>query len=360
MPPRIDPTRREITVGTRRVPFRLDLRHDQVSVTLGGAETAVRPLQWREKVTLARFAELGPEFLRDEVIRLCTVSELPATLAEEDAEVLWELAAWMTEVPASAPLPLDSRTLAAVTLRLCRVMGLRPADFDSRSAPEVEAMYGALGSPEDVPVAEESSPSASTTRIVIVPDAVPSPELGPVSTPSVPDAGRVSAQPLGPQRDRRSTHAAASTRAAHAHAQAQAQTQTPTPAQVQTQPQSIGDMAMISAATAHARSTVERTAIASPAHDVEPESRIAVSSWSSGLQPAVVATTTTAVEARRAEARRSTLEPETLLCIERVSLENSLALTAVEDRELAPSPDLFEELADRLEQAAAEMGLGEE
>lgn len=187
MPLRFDPARREIAVGTRRLPFRLDLRNDRVSVTLGDAEVAVRPLQWREKLALARFAHLGPDFLRQEVIRLCTVPELPSPLADEEAEVLWELAAWMSEPPTSTPVPLESRSLASVTIRLCRAMGLKPADFDSRSVPEVEAMWEALGQPADHRAEDslaEDGQVSSGTRIVIVPDGTsgerrPQPPLSP-------------------------------------------------------------------------------------------------------------------------------------------------------------------------------------
>ncbi len=364
MPPRIDPARREIAVGTRRLPFRLDLRNDRVSVTLGGAETAVRPLQWREKVTLARFADLGSEFLRDEVIRLCTVSELPSPLAPEDAEVLWELAAWMSESPSSTPVPLDSRSLATVTLRLCRAMGLKPADFDSRSAPEVEALWEALGQgTEEVVVAEESS-SSSMTRIVIVPD----------------EDQRTAAHPGG--RDARPT-------AGGTPAVREVRQDEETAEQVQTRAvasQSIGVVAMTAAMHVPAAGNAE------PRADVIPSVARDLGGWGARHVPAAPPTQvprstlgmTWAVgssdrgwammpmpSAPPAQVPRSTLGM-TVAATDTASVQPVhgplVALVpAIEratdngSRATSDTPhDFFEELADRLEQAAAEMGLGEE
>ncbi|HKO55271.1 MAG TPA: hypothetical protein VJ276_05290, partial [Thermoanaerobaculia bacterium] len=170
MPARVDVSRREVAAGERRVVFRLDCRADTAAVRLGETDYVVRPLRWREKVILARFADLGPELLRTELIHICTEGDVPDDLPAQDAEVLWVLAAWMSEPPSSSPVPLDSRSVAGVTLRLCKAMGLRPADFDDRSAPEVEAMWEALGGSA---LAEESddAPAPSTaTKIMIVPD----------------------------------------------------------------------------------------------------------------------------------------------------------------------------------------------
>ena len=369
MPPRIDPARREIAVGTRRLPFRLDLRNDRVSVTLGGAETAVRPLQWREKVTLARFADLGSEFLRDEVIRLCTVSELPSPLAAEDAEVLWELAAWMSESPASVPVPLDSRSLATVTLRLCRAMGLKPADFDSRSAPEVEALWEALGQQaEEVVVAEDSaSSSSSTTRIVIVPDE---------------DQRTAAAHPGG--RDARST--AGGTPAVREDEEAAEQTQVRA-----IESQSIGAVAMTAAmtlTTVHAEPrtdvipSVGAPAAGRPVH--RPLAGVARDLGAGGarctsLAPATqvprstLGMTGTVGSSDRGWAMMpmpaappaqgtgsSDVIPSVARDLGGWGAMNVPAAKPVDDHDSTPPHDFFEELADRLEQAAAEMGLGEE
>lgn len=390
MPPRIDPARREITVGSRRLPFRLDLRNDRVSVTLGGAETAVRPLQWREKVTLARFAELGPAFLRDEVIRLCTLTELPDTLAEEDAAVLWELAVWMSESPAATPMPLDSRSLASVTLRLCRAMGLRPADFDMRSAPEVEAMWGALG--DDVAAAppEEAASSSMTTRIVIVPDEVP-PAAPAAAKTQVADAGRASARPVGVKPNVGSVQASPVANAS----------------------QSIGAIVMSRAAAApvdaspaiddgQSRITVvsrnevvDNTPTFNEPRGMEMTKHAAIEERGVDSIPASIAeqrgvdvmsfehsrwNTALAIGQRHAAGTALAIEHRRGVSaapsIDQRRVKNPIDENAVEFPAVAmpiahpatgqaaptaqPQHDFFEELADRLEQAAAEMGLGEE
>jgi leucyl aminopeptidase (aminopeptidase T) len=107
---------------------------------------------------------------------------------------------------------------------------------------------------------------------------------------------------------------------------------------------------MISA-TAPARiAAVEQTA-ASPASE---QLQSATASWNGIAAPEL------------AEARRFTTTPfernETKAAPPRIDslTESSLSLVTAEDRESATPHDFFEELADLLEQAAAEMGLGEE
>jgi hypothetical protein len=163
--PRIDPMRRAIEDGSRRLPFRLDLRDDSASLAAGGRDYRVRPLRWGAKVRLARFASFGPELVAEEVLRLCCDDEVE----EGDREPVLALVRWISEPPDAAPVPLESRSVAAVTLQLCRAMHLRPMDFDAMAATDVEAMWLALtlSSTSEEP---EAAAAQHSTKIMIMPD----------------------------------------------------------------------------------------------------------------------------------------------------------------------------------------------
>jgi hypothetical protein len=181
---RVDPAAREIVAEGRTFRFRLDLRGDTAIVSIDGRERPVRPLSWGEKVRLARFAAQAPELVRAEVLRAC--ADAGDELPQLDRDVLWALSAWLNEPPDAPSIPLDSRSLAIVTLQLCRAMHLRPADFIGMAAADVEAMWLALGSADTddaTPEAAFAKPFPSIgqravsqgmeTRIVIVPDPEP-------------------------------------------------------------------------------------------------------------------------------------------------------------------------------------------
>lgn len=173
----IDPGRREIDAGGRKFPFRLDCREDSAAVEVDGRAYRVGPLRWRAKLTLARYAR-HPELLEEQFVRACAQSPLPDELQPVDLDVLLTLARWMNE---TAEMPLDLRELTNATMQLCRATQLRPADFDAMPAMEVEAMWSAIAAtPSGAFNAEEagSAPETafsegSSTKILIVPDHQP-------------------------------------------------------------------------------------------------------------------------------------------------------------------------------------------
>jgi hypothetical protein len=183
---RIDPLARQAEVGGRTYRLLLDCRAEAALVTVAGREYRVRLLQWREKAMLARLASLGEALVMREFVRMC--ADVTEELPPEAAAVLWEVAAWIHDPSrAGAGVPFDSRSVATVMLQLCKATQLRPADFDGRSALEVEEMWQALGGGEAAPAREVAS--ASGTRIVIVPDGGDAAESGGGETPPGQPAG---------------------------------------------------------------------------------------------------------------------------------------------------------------------------
>jgi len=173
MKARIDPLGGRIELGERSFRFRLDPGADSALVRIDDRDYRVRPMQWREKVTLSRFAALGDELVTRELVRLCAGNA--GELTDDVATVLWELTRWMNDPSGySSSVPFDSRSVATVTLQLCKATHLRPADFDGRPAWEVEEMWHVLGgqtsAAEELPRKAQES---HTTRILIVPDPEP-------------------------------------------------------------------------------------------------------------------------------------------------------------------------------------------
>jgi hypothetical protein len=167
MSARIDPLAQQAEIGGRTYRLRLDCRAEAALVTVEEREYRVRLLQWREKAMLARFASLGEELLMRELVRMCT--DASDELSHEAATVLGEVAVWINDPSrAGAGVPFDSRSVATVMLQLCRATQLRPADFDGRSALEVEELWQALGGEKEP--ARETAANTSGTRIMIVPD----------------------------------------------------------------------------------------------------------------------------------------------------------------------------------------------
>jgi hypothetical protein len=183
---RIDPLARQAEVGGRTYRLLLDCRAEAALVTVAGREYRVRLLQWREKAMLARLASLGEALVMREFVRMC--ADVTEELLPEAATVLGEVAVWIHDPSrAGAGVPFDSRSVATVMLQLCKATQLRPADFDGRSALEVEEMWQALGGGEAAPAREVAS--ASGTRIVIVPDGGDAAESGGGETPPGQPAG---------------------------------------------------------------------------------------------------------------------------------------------------------------------------
>ncbi len=136
----------------------------------------VRPLLWREKVILARFAHLGPTFIQHHFLRLSLVGKLPPA-SETTVAALNALALWVNAPDESQPgVPLDPELLGTVALKVCRAAGLRPADLDERSAAEVELIWHAISHSEEpsLPTSRPTEDDDGQVRIIVIPD--PSPE----------------------------------------------------------------------------------------------------------------------------------------------------------------------------------------
>ena len=202
MRPQLDVPAQRIVCGDREWRFEVDCRDDSVSLELNGTPYRMRPLRWREKRALARFAGLGEAFLKGEFVRVSLADPGTIPRNREEADVLFELARWFNAPDENAPLPFDPATLAKVTFALCRAMGLAPENFDPRAANEVELLWAALQSEtpaagDDVSLAAVARrfaggvESTETTKIVVVPDPVVSgvddaePELAASGEPTV-------------------------------------------------------------------------------------------------------------------------------------------------------------------------------
>lgn len=188
-----------VRVGAQQWPFDLDLHAGAAALWVSGQRISVRPLLWREKVMLARFAHLGPRFVQQHFLRLALGGRpLPRTgkdeaenkaandaandaLDEAVTAALVALAQWIDSPDASRPrVPLDPVALGRVALAVCRGTGLRPADLDTRPAAEVELLWQAVTQAEpgqQAGPAAHAAPAAAEddgqVRILIVPDPAP-------------------------------------------------------------------------------------------------------------------------------------------------------------------------------------------
>src|SRR5262245_16108763 len=110
---RVDPLREEVRDDDRAWPFALDCRADVATIELGGVTYRVRPLRWREKRNLARYASLGEEFVERQLVRACLEGATPLPADRQQYEVLAGLAGWVSAPAGSAAaLPLDPVLLA--------------------------------------------------------------------------------------------------------------------------------------------------------------------------------------------------------------------------------------------------------
>ncbi len=207
---RVDARAGRVLAGAGAWSFGLDCRSGAATLSLEGREVALRPLRWREKVTLARFAFMGPSFLDEQVLRLA-LAEGSEPLEGDEREAAVQLALWLNDphgdthgdtpgdthrdtdpLGDTGTLPLQAPLLASVTLDVCAAMGVGPSALDDRDAVEVEGLWHAVGGhaaavaarprslhsgsrpPGSAPVAPPASGDSvevgDTTRIVIVPD----------------------------------------------------------------------------------------------------------------------------------------------------------------------------------------------
>ena len=179
----VDPVTGALRLGARGLPVELDVRAGAARVQMGEVSYTARPMVWRDKQILARFAELGPAFLRRQVLSLCLEPGVVLPAAEADLQDLLEFVLWVQRPRSGQPIVLESGALAAVTLGVCQTLGVPPAALDSREAPEIEALWqaaqlqsaGPAGPKPALSVAPRRGMAASgdeqgVRRILVVPD----------------------------------------------------------------------------------------------------------------------------------------------------------------------------------------------
>jgi len=198
VPPIVDPMR-EVVIGDDRLwRFTLDCRADVAAIDLGGTLYRVRPLRWSEKRNLARYHRVGPGFLERQFVLLCL--ETPAALPDDPADcaALAALAFWINAPGEErSGLPLDPDLLAAVSREVGRQVGCKPDELDARPASEVERHWAARRPADDTPATPQPAPQLDNhpderperpawqslddpgelNRILIVPDRSESPFL---------------------------------------------------------------------------------------------------------------------------------------------------------------------------------------
>jgi len=163
----------------------------------------VRPLTWREKLRLARFAHLGEPFVEARFMEASVVGPKSLAATETTHAVLLALAMWINLPSEQRPgLPLDQHRLATVTVELCRSLGTGPLAIGDLTAGEVEMLWKSLQQgPGGEALDKNTSEQTYDTKIMIVPDqtqsdAEPRPHSSsPASRRPEDLAGRDSAQP---------------------------------------------------------------------------------------------------------------------------------------------------------------------
>lgn len=177
MDSRVDAAAGTVVVEGERFPFELDACTGAAIIALGNGRWTVRPLLWREKRVLSSFAHLGLPFLKKQLMAVAVEGALSGDQAHDAA--LCALAVWVNAPGAGdQALPLDPVELASATLDVCRTLELAPAALDDRPAMEVEMLARAIRERElsdwKAPSDETRSPSPGVTRIDVVPDPVSS------------------------------------------------------------------------------------------------------------------------------------------------------------------------------------------
>lgn len=191
-----------------RWPVLLDPQTGAARVEIGATTLEAHPLGWRQKLLLARYASQGEAFLRRQMLRFCGCSE-----GGDDAsgDALWALTSWVNFPPdAGAALPLQADALARVTTEVCRHIGLRPADLDERDALEVESLWYACGGGEiqrlatspAVPDSRLSGVPAQTSDVTVIRVVPPPPGVQQHLTPA---AGLETAREMAPESGRPAT-----------------------------------------------------------------------------------------------------------------------------------------------------------
>lgn len=141
-------------------PVDFDAGSGSVQVRLDGLTISARPLLWREKRILARYAAYGEKFLQRQLLAACC-GPVAAAAAPEACQALAE---WVNfpSTDRSSCLPFTPEALTQATAVLCRTTGWRPAELDALDALEVESLWRATAAeqPETPSVAERNAERA--------------------------------------------------------------------------------------------------------------------------------------------------------------------------------------------------------
>lgn len=143
-------------------PFGLDFTQGVAHIELSGTTFDVRPLTWRQKRLLARYSSLGADFVERQFLQL-SAGDGPVPDGVLDQQVLFTLAAWMNALGDAAGSPLDNTFLTRVELEVCRTLLLRPGDLDQRDALDVEAVWRSLS--PDAEARSESVPALAIATL---------------------------------------------------------------------------------------------------------------------------------------------------------------------------------------------------
>lgn len=123
MPARIRTRPLEIETDRRTVPLVLDLDRGSALFDWDNRRYSVRPLRWRAKIQLARFAHLGPEFIDDRLLEL-SLENQPTPDDDELRDVVRTVARWLESAGRTeAPLPFDELELLRSARELSRDTG---------------------------------------------------------------------------------------------------------------------------------------------------------------------------------------------------------------------------------------------
>lgn len=123
MPARIRTRPLEIETDRRTVPLVLDLDRGSALFDWDNRRYSVRPIRWRAKVQLARFAHLGGDFIDDRWLEL-SLENQPAPDDDELRDVVRTVARWLESAGRTeAPLPLDELELLRSARELSRDTG---------------------------------------------------------------------------------------------------------------------------------------------------------------------------------------------------------------------------------------------
>jgi hypothetical protein len=128
-----------LRIADREWRVALDLSTGGLKLDLSTGVYFLKPLTWGDKRRLARFANLGEEFLRRNMTLACAT---PAVWPDDEveAEALVLAAATVTS-PGYDALPLSIGTLLRISAEISRAMGMAIDELDHQAAVDVEALW---------------------------------------------------------------------------------------------------------------------------------------------------------------------------------------------------------------------------